>query len=271
MEIDSRTVLLTGATGGIGRAIAAGLAAAGALLVLSSRKRDELDELAAALPGGPHRTIVADLAVEGGAEQLLAETGQLDILVANAGVGGGRAVEDNDPAVIRRVSRVNLEVPIVLAAGARQRMQDGGGHMVFVSSLAAKAIPADSALYAATKAGLRAFALGLRADLHGSEIGVSTISPGFVRDAGMFHDAGRSAPAGLGTTTPEQVARAVRAAIESDAGEVEVAPIQQRAFVGLSYHFHGLGKRLERAAGGGGESRGERSGAGRDGDGPPEG
>jgi short-subunit dehydrogenase len=249
MEIDSRTVLLTGATGGLGRAIAAELADAGATLVLSARKRDELDRLATELPGGPHRTIVADLAVDGAAEELIAAVEELDVLVANAGIGGGRAVEENDPAAIKRVSRINLEVPVLLAAAARERIRAGGGHLVFVSSLAGKAIPIGQALYAATKAGLRAFALGLRADLRGSGIGVSSISPGFVRDAGMFHDAGGKSPPGFGTVSPEQVGRAVRTAIEDDRAEIDVAPVQQRAYVNFAFHFHGLGKRLERAAG----------------------
>jgi short-subunit dehydrogenase len=253
MDIDGRTALLTGATGGLGRAIANELAVAGAALVLSARGREQLDELAGELPGGPHRVVPADLSTDGAAEALLDEAGELDLLVANAGVGGGGAIEENATRAIKRVSRVNLEVPMLLAAGVRPEMLERGvGHMVFISSLAGKAIPIGSALYAATKAGLRAFALGLRADLHGTGVGVSSVNPGFVREAGMFHDSGAKPPPGMGTASPEDVARAVREAIQDDRGDVDVAPVQQRAFVNFTYHFHGLGKRIERAAGGGG-------------------
>src|SRR5688572_11137964 len=84
MEIGGKTALLTGATGGLGRAIAGALAAKGASVILSSRKPEELDQLAASLPGSGHRTIVADLADSGAALKLLDEAGALDILVANA-------------------------------------------------------------------------------------------------------------------------------------------------------------------------------------------
>src|ERR1700709_2903507 len=86
MEISGRTALLTGATGGLGRAIAQGLAAAGATLVLSGRKEEDLLALAESLPGSDHRVVVADLAEDGEAERLADATPGVDILVANAGL-----------------------------------------------------------------------------------------------------------------------------------------------------------------------------------------
>ncbi|BCI88432.1 hypothetical protein NIIDMKKI_36380 [Mycobacterium kansasii] len=76
MELTGKTVLLTGATGGLGRAIAAALADRGARLVLSSRKPAELDKLAASLSGLDHRTIISDLSESGAAVALLAEAGR---------------------------------------------------------------------------------------------------------------------------------------------------------------------------------------------------
>ena len=87
MELQGRTALLTGATGGLGRAIARALAERGAVLVLSGRKPDELAALAAELPGSGHREVVADLADIGAVEALAAEAGDVDVLVANAGSG----------------------------------------------------------------------------------------------------------------------------------------------------------------------------------------
>ncbi len=250
MDPSGKTILLTGATGGLGRAIAEILAEQGATLVLSSRKGDELEQLAASLPGSDHRTIVADLDVPGSVEPLLAETGELDVLVANAGLGGGRAVEQNDAAAISTVARVNYEVPMLLAAGVLDQMREcGSGSLVFISSLAAKAIPLGAALYASSKAGLRAFSLGLAGDLQGTGVTATAVCPGFIRDAGMFHDGGGKAPPGIGTATPEQVGAAVLEAIETGKREIEVAPLAQRVFVNGAYHLHGPFKRLERAVG----------------------
>jgi short-subunit dehydrogenase len=92
MKVDGKTALVTGATGGLGRAIARTLAAREARIVLSSRKTDELDELAESLPGGGHTTVVCDLADEDAALTLLEKAGDIDVLVANAALpGGGRA------------------------------------------------------------------------------------------------------------------------------------------------------------------------------------
>ena len=258
LQIEGKTALLTGATGGLGRAIAAELAGAGATLILSSRKGPELEGLAAELPGSGHRTIVADLADPAAVGPLLEAAGDVDILIANAGIGGGSALEHNDAEMISTINRVNLEVPMLLAAGLRKQMLErGSGHMVFISSLAAKAIPGGTAIYAGTKAGLRAFSLGLRADIGSRGVGVSVVMPGFVREAGMFHDSGAKAPAAVGTTTPRDVAAGVSSAITGDRAEVDVAPLQQKAFVNFSFHFHGLGKALERRMAGG-SNLGER-------------
>ena len=71
----------------------------------------------------------------------------------------------------------------------------GAGHLVFVSSLSGKVASGGGSVYAATKFGLRGFAHGLREDLRDSGVGVSVVLPGFIRDSGMFHDAGREAAA----------------------------------------------------------------------------
>ena len=88
MELTGKTALLTGATGGLGRAIAHSLASRGAILILSSRKAEELDELAGSLPGSGHRAIVSDLGEDGAAVELVGEAGEVDILIANAGLPG---------------------------------------------------------------------------------------------------------------------------------------------------------------------------------------
>jgi len=228
MELSGRTALLTGATGGLGRAIARSLSGRGATLLLSARKQEALEQLAGELPG-EHRVLPADLAEEGAAEQLAAAAAGADVLVANAGLPAAGRMEDFTPEQVRRALRVNLESPMLLAQALFPAMvAQRSGHLVFISSLAGKAPSPRSSIYNATKFGLRGFALGLRTDLAPQGVGVSIVSPGFIREAGMFAESGAKSPPGLGTSTPEEVAEATVKAIESDKVEIAVAPARQR-------------------------------------------
>lgn len=230
MELAGRSALLTGATGGLGRAIAAALAGRGAKLILSGRVAEALEALAAGLPGGEHRVLPADLAELGAAEQLAAEAGEVDILIANAGLPGAGLLTDFSSEQVTRALRVNLEAPMLMARALYPAMVDrGSGHLLFVASLSGKAASPRTSVYNATKFGLRGFAFGLRTDLGPRGIGVSVVSPGFVREAGMFADAGAKPPPGMGTTTPEKVGAATVKAIEHDKVEVVVAPLPLRA------------------------------------------
>ncbi len=234
MELAGRTALLTGATGGLGRAIAQALAARGATLALSGRKAEALEALAAELPGEGHRALPADLAEPGAAEKLAAEAGEVDILIANAGLPGSGRLPEFTAVQLVGALRVNLESPMLLARALEPAMlKKGAGHMVFISSLSGKSPTPLTSVYNATKFGLRGFALGLRADLDRLGIGVSIVSPGTIREAGMYADSGADPIPGLGTSSPEDVADAVVRAIERNKVEITVAPIQQR----LLSHF----------------------------------
>jgi short-subunit dehydrogenase len=234
MELSGRTVLLTGATGGLGRAIATALAAKGATLLLSARRADALEAVAESLPGEGHRALPADLAEPGAAEALCAEAAATDVLVANAGLPAAGWLTDFSSEEVSRALRVNLESPILMARALHPRMVErGSGHLVFIASLAGKSANPRSSVYNATKFGLRGFALGLRIDLVPKGIGVSLVSPGFIREAGMFADSGAS-PMGLGTGRPDQVGAAVVGAIERDRTELSVGPLRQRALAHLA-------------------------------------
>jgi short-subunit dehydrogenase len=248
VELAGKTALLTGATGGLGRAIAAALAGRGANVVLSSRSGEQLERLAASLPGTGHRALVADLAAVGAAARLAADAGAVDVLVANAGLPASGRLESFTAEEIERALRVNLEAPIQLARALIEPMRErDSGHLVFITSLSGKAATARQSLYSATKFGLRGFALGLRQDLWGSPIGISLVAPGFVREAGMFADSGARAPRGLGTTTPDRVGAAVVAAIEGERAEVDVAPLLQRRLAGFAHWRPHLAARLSSA------------------------
>ena len=247
MELRGKSVLVTGATGGLGRAIAAALAERGARLVLSSRKQAELDELAGQLPGEGHRTVVSDLAEPGAALELAEAAAEPDAFVANAGLPGTGLVEDLTSAQIERVLRVNLEAPILMSRALVPAMRSrGNGHVALIASLNAKAATPRTSLYAATKFGLRGFGLALREDLRPTGVGVTVVMPGFIRDAGMFADSGAS-DAGLGTSTPQAVGRGVVRAIERNRGELHIAPWRQTAGAKLANRHPELVGRLTSA------------------------
>lgn len=226
MQIQGKTVLLTGATGGIGEAIAHELSAAGAKLIVSGRRADVLERIAA----DTGATIaVADLADRDQLEALVAAHSEVDILVANAALPASGELSDFSLDEIDRALDVNLRAPVIMSRLlADQMVSRGSGQIVLIASLAGKVATAGSSLYSATKFGLRGFGAGLRADLVGTGVGVSVVFPGFVRDAGMFHDSKVELPGYVGTSSPQDVADAVRSAVENDLGEIDVAPLSVR-------------------------------------------
>jgi short-subunit dehydrogenase len=238
-------VLLTGATGGIGHAIARAFAARGANLVLSGRRTEVLEPLAAELRA---RVIAADLAKREDVDRLAGEVGELDVAVFNAALPASGPLLEYTQEHIDRALDVNLRAPIALTRVIAPAMvARGRGHLVYISSLAGKAAAPGSALYSATKFGLRGFALCLREDLRGAGVGVSVVLPGFIRDAGMFAESGAELPRGVGSRSPEQVAAAVIRAIESNRAELDVAPAGLRlgaALAGLAPQTAATASRL---------------------------
>lgn len=225
-ELRGSTALVTGATGGLGRAIARALHREGASVVVTGRQAGPLDQIAAEVEG---RAVLADLSRRADLHRLLEEAGQIDIAVLNAALPGSGELPEWEPEQIDRVLEVNLAGPITvthaLLPGLLARRS---GHLVYISSLSGKVASRGAPLYSATKYGLRGFAHGLRCDLHGTGVGCSVINPGFVRDAGMFADTGATLPPGVGTVSPDQVAAAVVRAIRRNRAEIDVAPIGLR-------------------------------------------
>ncbi|HWK25765.1 MAG TPA: SDR family NAD(P)-dependent oxidoreductase [Solirubrobacter sp.] len=227
MKLDGARVLLTGATGGLGQAIARALAARGATLVLTGRRGDVLAPLAEELGA---RVIVSDLSDPDAPAALLAEAGEVDVLVANAGLPGSGRLTTFTAEQIDRALDVNLRAPMLLAHGLVEAMvARGRGHLLFMSSLSGRAAAPGTSVYAATKFGLRGFALALREDLAPLGVGVSVILPGFISEAGMFAESGAKLPFYVQTKSPEDVARAVVKAIEGNRAEIDVAPLPLRA------------------------------------------
>ena len=178
MDFTGKNVLVTGGSRGIGRAIAQGFAERGARVALSYlTNRQAADETIAALPGGPHLAIQADVSDPESARRLIDEAaqslGRLDILVNNAGMWLEHLVEEVDfdgwQDAWRRTLDTNLVGPANLAyLAARHMIEHGGGRIVNVSSRGAFRGEPRAPAYGASKAGLNArwAAIGARLTLH---------------------------------------------------------------------------------------------------------
>ena len=219
--------LVTGASGGLGGAVVRRLTADGAHVIATGRRQGALDALATATGAEP---LACDLADRAALQKLIEPAALVDILVCNAALPATGPLDDFTVDEIDRALDVNLRAPMILARAAGPAMAArGGGHIVFISSMAAKVVGPALGVYSATKAGLRALALALRQDLRAYGVGVSVILPGPIRDAGMWADTGIPTPRGAGKTrTPDDVARAVVDAIEHNRFEIEVASFAVR-------------------------------------------
>ena len=225
MQLAGARALVTGATGGIGAAIVHALHERGTHVVVSGRRAEVLAELQTGL-GERVEVVPADLSERDAAARLAEAAGAVDVLVANAALPASGRVEDFEPEQIDRALDVNLRAPIQLTRALLPGMiERGRGHVVLVSSLSGKTGSPRSAIYSATKFGLRGFAAGLREDMEPRRIGVTVVFPGFISEAGLFADSGVKLPRWVGTRTPKQVADAVVDAIERDRAEVDVAPL----------------------------------------------
>lgn len=188
MRFSEKTVWITGASSGLGAALAKAFSAHGARLVLSARNREALEETARACGQGEGRVHIIPFdirdmdAVKEKAAQVEARQGSVDILVNNAGVTQrGRAAE-TITSVDRAILETNLLGPIALTKAVLPGMiQNGSGHVVVTSSVLGKfAIPEGSA-YSASKHGLHGFFDSLRAEVARYNIQVTLVCPGYIR------------------------------------------------------------------------------------------
>jgi short-subunit dehydrogenase len=249
-RLEESRVLLTGATGGIGQAIARALHARGATVVLTGRRTDLLTGLRSQL-GGRAEVLPADLASTADVSSLAERAAPVHVLVANAGLPGTGRLESFTPEEIDRVLDVNLRSPVQLTRVLLPAMLErGSGHVVLISSLSGKIGSSRASVYCASKFGLRGFGLALHDELQGTGVGATTILPGFIREAGMFADSGAKLPPGIGTSSPQEVAEAVIEGIEKDRLEIDVAPVVMRTGARIFVTAPSLGSAISRALGG---------------------
>lgn len=232
MKLAGSSVMITGAGGGLGEVIARDLAGRGARVVLTARRIAQVEALAAELGG---TAVAADLTRRDDVTALAERVSDVDVLVANAAVGRGPELFDLDEPTIDESLEVNLRAPVVLANHLIQDHLASGraGSIVMIGALAGRAPTPRSHVYCAGKAGLRGFVLSTAQDLQDTNVGISIVEPGFVRERGMFHRGGTVLPPGTRTVSPGQVAAGVRRAITTGRPEIVVAPAEQRALATL--------------------------------------
>ncbi len=186
MRFEGRTVWITGASSGIGEALAEAFGGEGATLILSGRRRDALEALAERL-GGEHLVLPFEAtdwaALPGAVEQAWGWRGGTDVLVNNAGVSQRSLAIDTRPEVYRTILDVDLLAPIWLTQLVLPLMAErGSGHVVAISSVAGRLGPVLRTAYAAAKHGLIGYCDALRAEVEAAYgINVTTVLPGSVR------------------------------------------------------------------------------------------
>lgn len=180
--------MITGASSGIGGALAVALAKRGARLGLVARRAEALAEVARTIEtnGGQALVLPADVrdadSLRQVAEQLQSTLGPVDVLIANAGIGPTRDASDLDAAEVSDVININVVgASNSAAAVVPQMVARGEGHLVVISSLAAYRGLPRSAAYCASKAAVSAFFESLRLDLEPKGIAVTIIHPGFIK------------------------------------------------------------------------------------------
>ena len=182
--LSGKAVLVTGASAGIGRATTIALAQAGAKIIATGRRKLELDTLAKQCGGGAIETIIGDLNDERFVDDLANRARDVDILVNNAGILKYAPLMDMTDADCEDMFRTNVLASFrVTLAVARSMMQRRRGHIIVMTSIAAREVYRLGVIYCATKHALSAFARGLRIELQGHGIKVTEIAPGMVDTA----------------------------------------------------------------------------------------
>jgi short-subunit dehydrogenase len=189
MDWNSKVIFLTGASSGIGEALAIALAKRGTVIGLLARREDMLKHLASRCEtaGGTARVFPCDVTDETGVgkavHDLQNEFGRIDILIANAGIGGNNAeTRSLQPDAVKKVIDINLMGAVnAVHAVLPDMLEKKNGHLVAISSLAGfRGLP-KSAAYSASKAGMTAFFESVRLDVQHKGVDVTIIQPGFIK------------------------------------------------------------------------------------------
>lgn len=240
-KLKNKVVIITGASSGIGEALARLFASEGAKLSLAARSQDKLETLARSLgpDAMPIRTDMTKPAAIREMVQLTAERfGRVDILINNAGVGIYGAFADTPPEQIEHLVATNWLGPVhAIQAVLPYMRKQRAGQIINISSVAGKISIPWMSTYCSTKFALNALSYGLRMELAEENIQVVSVCPGRIKTPftdNAFKDA-QTSPLRPGGISAERVARAVLRASLHNKREI-VVPVSNRSFI----WFHGL-------------------------------
>jgi short-subunit dehydrogenase len=233
MLAEARTVVVTGASSGIGESLARRWAVRGATLVLAARDEAGLARVAKEVESSGGRAIVqrADVTVEADRARVIErarETGRLDVLVNNAGRGYYGSIASIDVAQLEGLLALNVIAPLRMAQLALDPLTRCGGTIVMMSSVAGVVAAPRLGAYAASKFALEALSMSLRAELVGTGVRVLVVRPGPV-DTGFRQNAettdGRAGvrPPGAQVQTADDVADMVLAGVDAGDAVVETS------------------------------------------------
>lgn len=185
IDLSGKTAIVTGSTGGIGHAIAAGMAEAGATVVITGRSQASVDAALGRITTGEVRGVVADLGTAEGCAALISAEPEADILINNLGIYGRQPffhISDDD---WEQYFQINIMSGVRLSRHYAQGMKERGwGRIQFITSESALNIPADMVHYGVSKSALQGVSRGLAKVLAGSGVTVNTILPGPTRTEG---------------------------------------------------------------------------------------
>jgi short-subunit dehydrogenase len=254
VRIDASTrALVTGASRGIGRALAEALAARGATVGLLARSSEELEALAAELPG-EHVPLAADVSdraeVERAVDEFVERTGGLDLVVANAGIARYGPFRETGVDAVEEMTRINWLGTVYTVGAALPHLLDrAAGHVVIVSSGAGQRSFPWAAGYGATKAAQRMFGEALRHELSGTGVSLTMVYPGEVATALHAHEKDRMPDwyrGGPRAGSAEELATEVLDAVEADRRAVHYPALVR--LLGVAHGLSpGLADRLLRA------------------------
>ena len=222
VSIASQTVLITGASAGIGRATAVRLAQSGARVIALGRRADALASLRQSLPAGAVTTMAGDLNDAGFLREVGDVSADVDIFVNNAGVLRYAPLMELSDEDIDGMFQTNVLAALkVTRAVAQPMMTRGRGHLIFMTSIAAREVFRLASVYCATKHALSALARAFRLELQGHGIKVTEIAPGMVDTdirAGSTHPAVTASVAArkFKPLTADEIAEAVLYAAQSN-------------------------------------------------------
>ena len=239
--MQGKVAIVTGASRGIGQIIAKTLSKRGVKIIAIARSMNNLSKTCQLIEdeGGQATPIMADMTQSENFELLIKKAssvyGQLDYLVNNAGIEQYQHFKNYSSEYIDNCLKTNLHAPILLSkAILPQLLEQGSGHIINIASLAGKKGVSYNSIYSASKSGLIIWTDAMRQELSHTGVNISVVCPGFIRDSGMFHDSGQSAPKLLGSSLPQDVADGVIKSIQKNSAEVIVNPGPMKPLLALN-------------------------------------